>query len=278
MRRLTTPLLLTLACLAGARATEPRPVLSAFTVGAGSSHLADTYLTPLKYAGWSLSARYERMQAFKASPEAWVTQLNASATLDRTLNPAGNATMWGLELSASWGALRRWNLPHGLTLAIGPSLRAEGGCLYNSRNGNNPASAKAAVTADATAFAAWNGRIGRLPVTLRYQPTLPVVGAFFSPSYDELYFEIYMGNRHGLVHPAWWGNRFKLDQLLTLDLHIGSSALRLGYESSWMSSRVSELTTRIITHRFLIGWATEWLSVSARRPSAEQARVNSALY
>ena len=87
-----------------------------------------------------------------------------------------------------------------------------------------------------------------------------------------------MGNRHGLVHPAWWGNRFKLDQLLTLDLHIGSSALRLGYESSWMSSRVSELTTRIITHRFLIGWTTEWLSVSACRPSAEQARVNSALY
>lgn len=275
-------LLLASASLTAAAATpeEPvvRPVLSAVTVGLGSSHLADTYLSPLKYSGWSLSARYERWQAMKQSPENWVTQLNIAGHLDRTTNPAGNATMLGAEFMVSWGAVYRRQLPCGITVGAGGAARAEGGCLYNGRNSNNPASAKAAITLDATAYAAWSGRIGRLPVTLRYQPTLPVVGAFFSPSYDELYFEIYMGNHHGLVHPAWWGNRFKLDNLLTADLHIGSSSLRIGYESSWMSSLTEGLTTRMISHRFIIGWTTEWISLGTRQRSTEKARIISALY
>lgn len=278
MRQRLTTLLLLLTMLPAALRAQERPVLSAFTLGIGSSHIADTYLTPLKYEGWSLAAGYERMQAFKASPRDWVTQLSVKGSLDRTVNPAGNAQMWGFELSASWGFIRRFNLPYHITLGVGPALSAQGGCLYNSRNSNNPASAKAAVTADLSAIAAWNGRIGALPVTVRYQPTLPVIGAFFSPCYDELYFEIYMGNRRGLVHPAWWGNRFRLDQLLTLDLHFGSSSLRLGYDMSWMSSKVSNLTTRIITHRFVIGWTSEWLSTGRRSRSDRNASINSALY
>ena len=39
-----------------------RPVTAAYTVEAGTSHLADTYLTPLKYSGWSMGLGYERMQ------------------------------------------------------------------------------------------------------------------------------------------------------------------------------------------------------------------------
>lgn len=250
-----------------ASAQEPgqNPVTSAVTLGIGSSHLADTYLTPLKYSGWSTSIHYERWQAFRPSPSDWTTQLNIEGVLDRTLNPAGNATMWSFQAMASWGVTRHWSFFNRLTLGVGPAARLEGGCLYNSRNSNNPASAKAAFTLDATAYASWTGFIGKMPFTLRYQPTLPVIGAFFSPTYDELYFEIYMGNRHGLVHPAWWGNRFKLDHLLTLDLHIGSSSLRLGYESSWMSSKVSGLTTRMITHRFVIGWTTSWFSIKPVR-------------
>lgn len=263
-------------CVAGEPIPETRqyPVKSSVTFGFGSSHLADTYLTPLKYSGWSMSARYERCQNFKAAPENWFTQLNIEGILDRTLNPAKNATMWAFEAIASWGIVRYWRLPMGINVGVGPAIRAEGGCLYNGRNSNNPASAKGAVTFDVTAYASWSSRLGQLPFTLRYQPTMPVIGAFFSPTYDELYFEIYMGNHHGLVHPAWWGNRFKLDHLLTIDLKVGSSALRLGYESSWMSSRVSGLTTRIITHRFVVGWTTEWFSVDIRRKTSSNILCN----
>ena len=272
-----TALLLSLWILLPAH-SQDRPVLSAFTVGLGSSHLADTYLTPLKYEGWSLGAGYERMQAFKSSPEEWITRLYVTAELNRAVNPAGNARMWAFDLSASWGFIRRYTLPYGIKVGIGPAATIQGGCLYNNRNSNNPASAKAAATLDVTGFAAWNTRIGSLPVTLRYQPSLPVVGAFFSPCYDELYFEIYMGNRHGLVHPAWWGNRFELDQLVTLDLHLGSSSLRLGYDCEWMSSRVSNLTTRIITHRFVIGWTSEWMSSGKKGNATDRSHIISAMY
>jgi len=251
-----------------------RPVLSAWTVGMGSSHITDTYLSPLKYSGWSTSAGYERMQATKWWPHEWVMQLKLGIDLERTENPARNATMWGAQLHVSWGMMRRWTLPCGLRLGIGPALNADGGCLYNKRNSNNPASAKGAVTLDATGYAAMDIRLCQLPVTLRWQSTTAVIGAFFSPRYDELYYEIYLGNRTGLVHPAWWGNRFKLDNLITTDLHFGPTSLRIGYGCDWMSSKVSNITTRFITHRFVVGVTTEWLGFdSTRKRNLERARV-----
>lgn len=256
----------------GAHAADPtenssepvvRPVSSAWMLGAGSSHLADTYLTPLKYNGWSTSIGYERMQVSPWGHNNWVIRLDVDLTLDRAQNPARNASMWNLRLQGGWGIMRRYDLPWGLTVAVGPYLEVDGGCLYNARNSNNPASAKCAVTLDATGFIARTVKIGRLPVTLRYQPTLPVIGAFFSPSYDELYYEIYLGNHTGLVKPAWWGNRFCLNNLVTADLKFGSTSLRLGYRCNWMSAHTENLTTRIITHHFVLGVTVDWLA--ARR-------------
>lgn len=58
-----------------------------------------------------------------------------------------------------------------------PHLRWGG--LYNLRNSNNPATAKAAIDLGATAMASYHFYISRLPVTLRYQVSLPVIGTFF---------------------------------------------------------------------------------------------------
>lgn len=244
---------------------DVRPVKSAWTIGIGSSHLADTYLTPLKYGGWSTSIDYERMQDTRWWPGKWEMRLRLGLSLDHTENPARNATMWGARLRGSWGMMRRWTIPCGIHLAVGPALTVEGGCLYNDRNSNNPASAKGAVTADVIGYVAYDVKLWRLPVTLRWQPETAVLGAFFSPKYDELYYEIYLGNHSGLVHPAWWGNRFRFDNLVTADLHLGSTSIRVGYECGWMSSHVSNLTTRMITHRFVIGVTTEWIGFKRNR-------------
>ena len=270
--RLLLPLILfcVLPGHAGAQSatTAERPVLSAWMLGLGSSHIADTYLSPLKYQGWSAAVTYERLQASPWSPNDWVMQLKVGGDIDRAQNPVRNATMWAGQLHASWGVMRRWDIQSlGLTVGVGPALRAEGGCIYNARNSNNPASAKGAVTVDAAAYVAKSFNLLKHRVTLRYQPTLPVIGAFFSPRYDELYYEMYLGNHSGLVHPAWWGNRFKLDNLVTADIAFGATAVRLGYECDWMSSRVSNLTTRMITHRFVLGVTINWLSVKPSKSS-----------
>lgn len=277
---------LLLSCGAGAKAAEPvdsvmtpiRPVESAYTIGFGSSHMADTYLSPLKYSGCGLSVNYSRRQAMKFNPEDWVMRLGLSVRADRAVNPARNATMWYGGLDFSWAMMRRWMLPSGFSAGIGPAAMLDAGCLYSARNGNNPASAKASVMIGAMGYAAWNGRIGRLPVTLRYTPVLPVGGVFFAPDYGELYYEIYLGNHSGLVHPAWWGNYFRLDNMLTADLHFGSTSLRLGYGCRIHTTRVNSITTRHFTHEAVIGISGQWLSFGGKYRPASAAKVISSRY
>ena len=243
----------------------PRPVTASYTVGVGSSHLTDTYLSPISYSGWSTSLAYRRMQAAPFSPGRLTMMLDLSATLDRARNPARNSTMWGALLRLEWGLARRWTPVPSLTLAAGGTLSAEGGVIYNARNGNNPASAKGAVTLNLTGYAAWNVRVGRLPVTLLYRPTLPLAGAFFSPDYGELYYEIYLGNRSGLVHAAWPGSWFNLDNLVAADLHLWrGTSLRVGYQGRVHSSKASGIVNNISRHTFIIGITGNWISTDRR--------------
>ena len=255
-----------------------RPVISAYTLGIGSWHARDTYLTPMPYTGWSAALGYERLQAMKFSPRHWIMQLAGEVSLSSGENPSRSATMWAIDFSPRWSMLRRFALPQGFTVAAGGTVRADIGALYISRNGNNPISARAAFTIGATAMAVWNGKIGHLPVTLRYQPTMPLTGVFFSPDYDELYYEIWLGNHSGLCHAAWPGNYFRLDNYLTADLHLGNTSLRLGYRCDILSTKVSGIVTRNITHRFVIGVTTEWISLRAGRRHTPDAETISALY
>lgn len=258
-----------------------RPVLSAYGVEAGSAHLADTYLTPLHYNGWHTALTYERMQAMGFAPENWVMQLSARISFDGTQNRARNADMYNLEAEGAWTMMRRWRNPwnlSSLTLAVGPGTSLRGGCLYLSRNGNNPASAKGAWTVNAHAMAAYNLRLGRLPVTLRYEAMLPVTGAFFAPEYGQLYYEIWLGERKGLCQAAWFGNYFRLVNHVTADLRLGSTTLRLGYHNDIISTKVHDIVSRRTTHAFSLAIVTEWISLDRGRRAAADARFISALY
>lgn len=237
-----------------------RPVLASYTIEGGGSSINDTYLSPIKYKGWTLGLRYERMQAMKFDPEKWVMKLAAAVDLDRTTNLVGNATMWYGGVYFDWGMLQRNFLSPSISIGYGGSASFSGGCLYSQRNGNNPASAKVALTLNLTGFAAWSGKLGKLPLTAMYQPTLPVTGAFFSPDYGELYYEIYLGDHSGLVHPAWWGNYFNLINRLTVDFHIGATSLRVGYSCNILSTKVNHITTRMIRQEAILGISGEWIS------------------
>lgn len=282
MKKLHALFLAALLCCGHASAEdEPeilRPVTAAYTIEGGTTHIADTYLSPIKYSGWNSSLRYERMQAMKFSPDRWVMRLATSVSVQRALNYAGNSAMWYAGVDFSWGMMRRWQVVPGLTLAIGGEAAADLGALYSTRNGNNPVSAKAAVTIGATGYAAYNMKIGRLPVTFCWQPSLPVVGAFFSPDYGELYYEIYLGDHNGLAHCAWWGNYFRLDNALTADLHFGATSLRLGYRGSVLSTKVNHLVSRHFTHSAVIGVSGEWLSLNPRKGMSPKARIVNALF
>ena len=282
MKRSVVIILIALLCAVGLRASDKdfRPVTAAYTVEIGSSHLSDTYLTPLKYKGVSTALGYERMQAMKFSPEKWVMQLCGRLGVNRAENPARNAAMWNLDLGFSWAMMRRWpiEVAQGLQLYGGGSTLLDVGALYLARNGNNPVSAKAAWTVGLTGMAVYNFRLFHLPVCLRYQAVLPVTGAFFSPDYGELYYEIYLGNHSGLAHAAWWGNYFRLNNLLTADLRFGSTNLRLGYRADVLSTKVNNIVSREIIHALVIGVSGEWLSVPRSGSISPTAKIISAMY
>ena len=255
-----------------------RPVLTVYTAEFGASKIADTYLSPLKYDGLYAALHFERMQAMRFNPDRWVMQLEFDAEVDQALSPSRNAVMWYGGVDASWGMMHRWQVAKGVTLAAGGSTTLDLGCRYSMRNGNNPASARAAWTVNATGYAAWNFNIGSLPVTLCYQPTLPVIGAFFAPEYGQLYYEMYLGNWDGVAHAAHWGNYFEMENVITADLRFSATSLRIGYRNNILSTHINNITTRMATHGIVLGLTHEWVSLSSHKNHNPQSRIISALY
>ena len=132
-----------LSWAASLRAEEPlRPVSSAFMLEGGSSHLLDTYLSPLKYTGWHTAFSYQRAQAMKFAPATWRQQLDLGVEINNAGNPARNASLLYGNLSAAWSMSRLWRLPHRLTVTAGGRVEGNLGGIYSNRNGNNPASLK----------------------------------------------------------------------------------------------------------------------------------------
>lgn len=277
MKKLISFCVAVLSCLVACAADDMetvRPVNSSYMLSAGSSHLADSYLSAVKYTGWSLAFNYDRTQAMKFSPELWRQQLMLGVRFDNAENPARNARMYYASVAASWGMLRRWQLPAGIAVAFGGSAGCNLGTTYSDRNGNNPASVKADITVNLAGYATWKSRVGRMPFMLMWQTSMPLTGVFFSQQYDELYYEIYLGNRSGLVHCAWPGNMFRWNNLVAADLDLGNTRLRVGFRSDIYSSKVNHIVSRIFNYAFVVGTSGDWFSVSPRKGlPPEAARV-----
>lgn len=238
---------------------EPlRPVASAFTFEIGRQSALDTYLSPIRYSGLDVALGYERLRAAGFAPEKWLTRHNASVNFASMNNQSGSGAMMSLYLDYSFAMLRRWQLGRGLWLAGGGEAALTLGGLYNLRNSNNPATAKVAIDLGATAMASYHLRVGWLPLTFRYQVSLPVVGAFFSPAFGQSYYEMfYIGNTAGIVHFGAWHNRVDLRNYLSVDIHVGKRALRLGYRQLMRTTHVNHLDTQVLGHMFVLGISGE---------------------
>lgn len=254
----------------GSDGNVARPVKSIFTADVGTVAMQDTYLSPITYKGTNLRLGYQHMQALGHDPERWVRSLDVGMEYDNVHNIAGNNTMHGLYIDARWALMRRWRdvIVPGLQLMGGGAAMMHGGVIYNPRNSNNICSVKVHAGIGIAGCAAYPVKIGKLPVTLCYQMSAPVIGAFYSPDYDESYYEIYVGNHSGLAHVAWPGSRLEINNLVSADLHLGSTILRLGYRHHGMSSGINNLTTRHSSHALVIGLGGDFLSVGAKNPPA----------
>lgn len=257
-----------------------RPVMSAYTLDVGGASVLDTYLSPIRYKGVNLRLGYERMQAMKFNPEKWIMQLETGIDYTPSENPEGNHTIHTLVADFRWGMLHRWRMKQvdGLQLFAGASTQLRGGALYAPANSNNVVSVKINWNVALTGMAVYNRRIGRLPVTFRYQAVLPVAVLLYSPEYGESYYEMYVGNRSGLVHFGWVGNNFTLSNLITADMHFGNTTLRVGYRNVTETSWVNHLNTQIFRNSLVVGLCGEWMSVRPGSSVSQKAKVISSIY
>lgn len=160
----------------------------------------------------------------------------------------------------NWNYGYHYNFPitSNFKLLAGAVADLNGGFIYNLRNGNNPASARAYVNLDASGMAVWNLHIKNYPITLRYQVNLPVVGVMFSPNYGQSYYEIFsLGNSSGVVKMTSIHNQPSLRQMLTCDFPIGIATMRFAYLWDAQQSKVNGLRTHIYSHAFMIGFVKE---------------------
>lgn len=274
LRHLIATLLIVAVALPGSADDSdlPRPVEQEYRLEVGGVKALSTYLSPLRYSGtsWSVSGSWRKATSW--NPENMVMQFDADVTYLTTLNPAHTAQIIGATGYFGWGLAWRKRLSHNLQLTAGGALDINGGALYLTRNSNNPVTAMAYAGLDLTASLTWRTHFGRIPVIVGDEVRIPSLGAFFMPEYGETYYEIYLGNHNGLAHCGWWGNKFSINNLLSLRLDFGRTALQVGYRFALDTAHANHLHHDMTSHRFVIAVIPHGLGLKKHK------NINSAIY
>ena len=267
MRRCFVAILLVL-CVANAalgqseqKLATKKAVNQGTLFGVGSMILTDTYLSPLEYNGLSLSLFYERLNATSMFNNKMLLQQQVLLQGASTDNPISNAKTYYGNIDYHLHGFYPILNANSFRLLGGAGTELSIGGVYNIRNSNNPAQLKTSINLNASLMAFYKWK----QLTLRWQITTPLMGAFFSPGYGQSYYEIFvLGNDSGTIHFATPSNQRGLRNYITADYPIGKVTLRAGYLRNYYRSKANNLITSISSHQFVIGLAFESLSFGRR--------------
>lgn len=233
-----------------------RPVRRTLLFDAGRSRVQATYLSPHNYAGPSVAALYmtERRARWGGGRVSVMGIYGVDGSfLQRTVG--GGYRAWDASLSAAGGWHRWWQPLWGLRLAAGGLVELSVGGTYLSRGGNNPATARVALQGVASGIAEWDFRVGRVPLQVRAQLDVPLLGTMFSPEYGQSYYEIFSLGHYShnvcFTHPF---NAPSARLQTTLSLPVGRARLVVGYRGEARQSKVHHLTYHNWTHHFVLGY------------------------
>ena len=262
----------------------PRSTNSATLVGMGGYNLMDTYLSPgapeRNYTGAGFSVLHERMQMTRLADQRISRQQLFRGELARTENGAATATDLAGFATYSLGYHYHFTTPlPDLQLLAGAMAQGWLGFIYNTRNGNNPASTKADADLRLSAMAFYTLRIKGYPIRLRYQGAIPFAGVCFSPHYNQSYYEIFdLGNHAGVVQFNSFHNKWAYQQLLTADFPVGALTLRVGFLGNYYRTDLNAIQSHVVSRSFVIGLAVETVKVASLFRKGATAPSRSAHY
>src|SRR5574344_102265 len=245
---------------------EPnKEVLHSSMVGAGSSTVLDTYLSPYDYIGTEIRLQRETMRMTKL----WQGRVSNQSFIDFNVaineNRTGNHTEYagGIRYSQGWF----YNFAEGnvvnplersassLNVAAGVAASGYRGAVCIDRSGNNPAQAKMEMMLDASGMVTYEMPIARHRFLWRYQVSVPLVGVAFSPNYGQSYYEaFYLGDYDRNVVFAHPGNMPSMRHRLTLDVPIKRYTIRVGCVAQFNQSMFNHLKYHSYSYDFMIGF------------------------
>lgn len=258
--RLTLTASMAVLTLSAAQATEgakadtlPRPIVSTYAAEAGFVSVLDTYLTPLRHTGtgMALSGRWSKM--LPSAPGKLFMDFDAALEGAVAGNPSRSRNLYDASVQVSWGVNRLIRPASGWSVAAGGAIGFDAGAIYLPKPGNNPVSAQIDAMISIRATATYTTHLGHHPLLITDRVSLPATGVFFAPAFGETYYEIYLGNRSGLAHCAWWGNHFCIDNLLSAEIVFPSRSLLIGYRWKVRSSWINDLNTQRVSHSLVVG-------------------------
>ncbi len=235
------------------------------SVSIGSANMYDTYLSPLEYKGFSIHLMYEQMRRTTWFDYKFYKQQIFEVDLSKGDNPAKNVSEYWALLSYRIGGHYMVYNTDNFRVGLGGLWDINGGVLYNERNGNNPASARAYSNLNLSVTASYKFKWG----AVRWQIDSPFIGILFSPKYGQSYYEISLGNSVGLVNFASYHNQRALRNYISMDIPINKYTIRVGYMGSWYQTKVNEIQTHQYTNSFVIGFPIE----GVKKPK-EKARID----
>ena len=247
-----------------------REVTNVKMIGIGPSNILDTYLSPEHYNGFELRFidQAERHKITTSStpssmglcysPESsnWTTTLTHQAQISYSKPRSEDANyLYGLY-SFILARQRHWHLMgNRLELKAGAQGEIGGGFLYNTRNGNNPAQARAYLNIAPNASARYLFNIRKMRAAVQYEVALPLLGVLFSPNYGQSYYELFSkGNYdHNIVFTTPF-NAPTLRQMLSFDFTVKDHIFRIGYLGDFQQAKVNSLKYHAYSHLIILGY------------------------
>lgn len=221
-------------------------------IGIGAVQLLDTYLSPEKYRGTEVRVISQSHHPWK-NP-SWHRQSIVMASFQYAKQRSENSNELGGMLSYGYAIRHRWELTPTWQVSAGGQAETGVGFLYNTRNTNNPAQARAYLHLGPNAMTTWRFPLFHKSFLLRYELSAPLFGVMFSPNYGQSYYEIFsQGNYdHNVVVTTPFCAPTLRNQL-SLDVPIGRTTLRIGYLGDYQQAKVNDLKYHTYSHLLIIG-------------------------
>ena len=246
------------------------PLFTALEFSFGGAAWVEKPLSYFTFSGPGLSVGVEMMRAAKGDSK-WVQQHQLRYMFNTGTmvisDKGGSKVHFG---NYTFGMMTYSTVCPNFRLYYGPDLNVLGGIVNNVHAGNNPLTIKGDFSVGFTGMAVYDFKLGRLPVTARYQMSLPVLSAFIQT--DQGYFA------EGLLD-GWrggtWGSHFNMRNRLHADLHFSTWSLRLGYNNDIFTYYATPNHFQYVSHNFVVGFTGNLMGWSKAN---ENKKIKTALY